>query len=51
MKYKTSASHDEAIIRRLRTNSKFAAEYVKAALEDESEPRVLHPTKYYQPLL
>src|SRR6266851_298569 len=40
-KRKISASHDEAIIRRLRKDPAFAAEYVKAALEDEDEPRVL----------
>ena len=36
-----SASHDEAIIRRLRKDPQFAAEYLKAALEDDGEPRVL----------
>jgi len=41
MKHKTSVSHDETIIRRLRKDQKFAAEYLKAALEDESEPGVL----------
>ena len=41
MKHKTSASHDEAIIRRLRKEPEFAAEYVKAALEDAEEPLVL----------
>src|SRR6266481_7056481 len=41
MKRKTSISHDEAIIRRLRKDPDFAAEYIKAALEDEDEPRVL----------
>jgi probable addiction module antidote protein len=41
MKRKTSASHDEAIIRRLRKDPEFAAEYVKAALEDAEEPLVL----------
>ncbi|HET7108115.1 MAG TPA: addiction module antidote protein [Candidatus Acidoferrum sp.] len=40
MKHKTSASHDEAIIRRLRKDPEFAAEYVKAALEDTEEPLV-----------
>jgi probable addiction module antidote protein len=34
-------SHDETIIRRLRKDPQFAAEYIKAALEDEDEPRVL----------
>jgi probable addiction module antidote protein len=41
VKHKTSASHDEAIIRRLRKDPAFAAEYVKAALEDTEEPLVL----------
>jgi probable addiction module antidote protein len=36
-----SVSHDEAIIRRLRKNPDFAAEHLKAALEDDDEPRVL----------
>ncbi len=33
--------HDETILRRLRKDPDFAAEYLKAALEDEDEPRVL----------
>src|ERR1700693_6121337 len=41
MKRKASVSHDEAIIRRLRKDPYFAAEYLKAALGDEDEPRVL----------
>ncbi len=41
MKRKASISHDEAIIRRLRNDPDFAAEYLKAALEEEDEPRVL----------
>jgi probable addiction module antidote protein len=41
MKRKTSISHDEAMIRRIRENPGFAAEYLKAALEDADEPRVL----------
>lgn len=41
MKRRASSSHDEAIVRRLRRDSRFAAEYLKAALEDEDEPRVL----------
>ncbi len=41
MKRKASISHDEAIVRRLRKDPDFAAEYLKAALEDEEEPRVL----------
>ncbi len=41
MKRKTSVSHDEAIVRRLRKDPGFATEYLRAALEDEDEPRVL----------
>jgi len=41
MKRKASISHDEAMVRRLREDPEFAAEYLKAALEDEDEPRVL----------
>jgi probable addiction module antidote protein len=44
MKYSkdiASISHDEATIRELRENSAFAIEYLRAALEDEEEPRVL----------
>jgi probable addiction module antidote protein len=41
MKRKASISHEEAIIRRLRKDRDFAAEYLKAALEDEDDPRVL----------
>jgi probable addiction module antidote protein len=41
MKRKASRSHDETIVRRLRNDPDFAAEYLKAALEDDDEPRVL----------
>ena len=41
MTRKASVSHDEAMVRRLRKDPEFAVEYVKAALEDEDEPRVL----------
>ena len=41
MKRKASVSHDEAIIRELRDNPKFAAEYLRAVLEDDDEPSVL----------
>ena len=40
-KGKASRSHDRAVILRLRKDPKFAAEYLKAALEEEDEPRVL----------
>jgi probable addiction module antidote protein len=36
-----SISHDEATIRELREDPEFAIEYLRAALEDEEEPRVL----------
>jgi probable addiction module antidote protein len=41
MKEKASVSHDEAMIRRLRRDPAFAAEYLKAAMEESDEPRVL----------
>lgn len=41
MKRKTSISNDEATVRELRQNPRFAAEYLRAALEDNEEPRVL----------
>jgi probable addiction module antidote protein len=41
MKRRLTASHDEAVIRRLRSDPEFATEYLKAALEDTDEPRVI----------
>ncbi|MGD0516810.1 MAG: addiction module antidote protein [Thermoguttaceae bacterium] len=41
MKDKVSISHDEVMIKRLRKNRVFAAEYLKAAMEDTEEPKVL----------
>jgi len=41
MKRKASLSHEEAIVERIRSNPKFAVEYVKAALEEGDEPTVL----------
>jgi probable addiction module antidote protein len=41
MKRKASISHDEAMVRRLRKDPDFVTEYLKAALEDANEPRVL----------
>lgn len=41
VKRKASASHDEAVVRRLRKDAEFAVEYLNAALEDTDEPRVL----------
>ena len=34
---KTSASHDEVMVKRLRKDRAFAAEYLKAAMEDTEE--------------
>lgn len=41
MKRKPSISHNEAVIRELRDNPRFAVKYLKAALEEDDEPRVL----------
>ncbi len=41
MKHKPSISHDEATIRELRTNPRFAAEYLRAALDESDDPKVL----------
>ena len=41
MKRKASISHNEAIVRELKENPEFAEEYLKAALEDCDEPKVL----------
>lgn len=41
MKRRTSTPHDEAMVLRLRKDPKFATEYLRAALEEEDEPRVL----------
>jgi probable addiction module antidote protein len=41
MKRKASISHDEAVVAGLRENPEFAAEYLRAALEDDDEPGVL----------
>jgi probable addiction module antidote protein len=41
MKHKPFISNDEAVKKMIRTNPQFAAEYLKAALEDTDEPRVL----------
>lgn len=41
MKGKTSVSHDQWMIERLRKSQSFAAEYLKAAMEDTDEPQVL----------
>jgi probable addiction module antidote protein len=41
MKNKTSISHDEVMVKKLRKDSAFAAEYLKAAIEDTEEPQAL----------
>ena len=41
MSDRTSVSHDEVIVKRLRRDPAFAAEYLKAAVEDTDEPKVL----------
>jgi len=41
MKHKPSISNEQAIIRHLREDPEFAVEYLKAAIEDTEEPRVL----------
>jgi probable addiction module antidote protein len=41
MKYKPAISHEEAVIQHLREDPEFAAEYLKAALEDTDEPKAL----------
>jgi probable addiction module antidote protein len=41
MKDKRSVSHNEWVVRELREDPEFAAKYLKAAMEDTDEPRVL----------
>jgi probable addiction module antidote protein len=41
MKDRSSVSHDEVMVKKLRKNRAFAAEYLKAAMEDTEEPQVL----------
>jgi probable addiction module antidote protein len=41
VKRKVSISHEKAVVRELRDNPEFAAEYLRAALEDDDEPSVL----------
>jgi probable addiction module antidote protein len=38
---RASVSHDEALVRELRSDPTFAAEYLQAAMEDSEEPAVL----------
>jgi probable addiction module antidote protein len=41
MKRKASISHDKALVAELRADPRFAAEYLRAAMEDLDEPGVL----------
>jgi probable addiction module antidote protein len=41
MKQEASISHEDALIKELRDDPRFAAENLKAAMEDSDEPRVL----------
>ena len=41
MKHKPSISNEQAIIQHLREDPEFAAEYLRAAIEDTQEPKVL----------
>jgi probable addiction module antidote protein len=41
MREKTSVLHDKMMIKKLRNNRAFAVEYLKAAIEDTEEPKVL----------
>jgi probable addiction module antidote protein len=41
MKRKASISHDKALVAELRADPRFAAEYLRAAMEDMDEPGVL----------
>lgn len=41
MKTKASTSHEETLVKELRDDPAFAAEYLKAAMEDSDEPKVL----------
>jgi probable addiction module antidote protein len=41
MKDRTSISHDEVMVEKLRRRPLFAAAYLKAALEDSDDPQVL----------
>ncbi|MGD1276629.1 MAG: addiction module antidote protein [Tepidisphaeraceae bacterium] len=41
MKHRPYISNDEAVIQHLREDPEFAAEYLKAAIEDTEDPKVL----------
>ena len=41
MKHKPSISNEQVVIKHLREDPEFAAEYPKAAIEDTEEPKAL----------
>jgi probable addiction module antidote protein len=41
MKDKSSVSHDEVMVKKLRERPQFAVEYLKAAMEESDDPEVL----------
>src|SRR3984957_6908257 len=41
MKHSPTVSHDEVMRKKLKDDPEFAAEYLRAALEDTDEPKVL----------
>lgn len=41
MKRKSSISHEDALVRELRDDPEYAAEYLRVAMEDSDEPKVL----------
>jgi len=41
MKDRTSVSHDDVMVKKLRRRPEFAAEYLKAAMEESDDPQVL----------
>jgi len=41
MKHSASVSHDQMMMKKLQDDPEFAAQYLKAALQDTDEPKVL----------
>jgi probable addiction module antidote protein len=41
MKKRTSISHEDAMVKKLRSDPDFAAAYLRSAMEDSDEPQVL----------
>lgn len=41
MKDKTSISHDDVVVKKLRARPRFAVEYLKAAMDETDDPQVL----------